>query len=188
MLLILDGSSEHGAHIWSNSGISICWRHFVTSKESSNFFLKRPFLLYMCATCSELPFYISTMNCSIFCKKLANLTELKCANLWRKRRKRVKQQLQNNFDKRKICILLNLRRFQLRGQNIIRPCLSREAQKSVIPLRQVKSVVFLCMIFNKWVNMSNAQIAALQLRIDSYNPKSKKYFQPHWLQTLSIIA
>ena len=31
MVLILYGSSEHGAHIWSKSGISICRRHSVTS-------------------------------------------------------------------------------------------------------------------------------------------------------------
>ena len=36
MLLTLAGSSEHGALIWSKSVISICWRHLVTSKESSN--------------------------------------------------------------------------------------------------------------------------------------------------------
>ena len=27
MVLILDGSSNHGAHIWSKLGISVCWRH-----------------------------------------------------------------------------------------------------------------------------------------------------------------
>ena len=36
MVLILDGSLEHSALIWSKSGISICWRLSVTSKESSN--------------------------------------------------------------------------------------------------------------------------------------------------------
>ena len=33
---ILDGCSFHYAHIWSKSGIPICWRHLVTSKEWSN--------------------------------------------------------------------------------------------------------------------------------------------------------
>mgnify|MGYP001458191647 CR=1 FL=1 len=33
---ILDDSSEHGAHIWSKSGILICRRHLVTSIELSN--------------------------------------------------------------------------------------------------------------------------------------------------------
>ena len=33
---MLDGSSEHGAHIWSKSGSSICLRLSVTSKEPSN--------------------------------------------------------------------------------------------------------------------------------------------------------
>ena len=43
MVFIIDGCSFHYAHTWSNSGISICWRHLVTSKESSNpiFFRKK---------------------------------------------------------------------------------------------------------------------------------------------------
>ena len=52
---------RNGAHIWSKLGISICWRHLVTSTVSSNsiFFLrKRSILLH---TCSKLPSYISTM-------------------------------------------------------------------------------------------------------------------------------
>ena len=36
MVFITDGCSFHYAHTWSKSGISICWRHLVTSKESSN--------------------------------------------------------------------------------------------------------------------------------------------------------
>ena len=36
MILILDGSWEQGAQKWSKSGISICWRHLVTSTESIN--------------------------------------------------------------------------------------------------------------------------------------------------------
>ena len=36
MVFILDGCSFDYAHTWSKSGISICWRHLVTSKESSN--------------------------------------------------------------------------------------------------------------------------------------------------------
>jgi len=48
---------SHNAHIWSKSGISICWRHLVTSKESSNpiFFRKRHILHHTCAACSEPP-------------------------------------------------------------------------------------------------------------------------------------
>ena len=63
MVFILDGCSFHYAHICGNPGISICRRHFVTSKESSNpiFFRKRPILSHTCATCSELPSNISTM-------------------------------------------------------------------------------------------------------------------------------
>ena len=36
MVFIIDGCSFNCAHTWSKSGISICWRHLVTSKESSN--------------------------------------------------------------------------------------------------------------------------------------------------------
>ena len=32
----LDGCSFDYAHTWSKSGFSFCWRHLVTSKESSN--------------------------------------------------------------------------------------------------------------------------------------------------------
>ena len=33
MVLVSYGSSEHGKHMWSESGISICWRHLVTSSN-----------------------------------------------------------------------------------------------------------------------------------------------------------
>ena len=36
MVFILYGCSFYYMHIWSKSGISFCWRHLVTSKESSN--------------------------------------------------------------------------------------------------------------------------------------------------------
>ena len=36
MVFILDGCSFDYAHTWRQLGISICWRHLVTSKESSN--------------------------------------------------------------------------------------------------------------------------------------------------------
>ena len=64
MVLILDGSSEHDAHLWRKLGISICLRHLVTSIELSNpsfFSQKTPILLNTCATCSELPTYIRTV-------------------------------------------------------------------------------------------------------------------------------
>ena len=54
MVLILDGSSEHSAHIWSKSGISICWKHLVTSKESSN-----PIFFFGKDLCSKLPSYLT---------------------------------------------------------------------------------------------------------------------------------
>ena len=43
MVFILDGCSFYSAHIWSKSGISIWWRHLVTSKEWSNpIFFRQP--------------------------------------------------------------------------------------------------------------------------------------------------
>ena len=36
LVLRLDGCSFDYAHTWSKSGFSICSRHLVTSKESSN--------------------------------------------------------------------------------------------------------------------------------------------------------
>ena len=64
MVFILDGWSFYYADIWSKKGISICWRHLVTSKESSNpiFFLgKWPCLHHTCATWNEQPSNIKTM-------------------------------------------------------------------------------------------------------------------------------
>ena len=60
---ILDGCSFYYAHIWSKSGISICWRHLVTSEESSNqiFFRGKKTFFHHTCSCSELPSYISTM-------------------------------------------------------------------------------------------------------------------------------
>ena len=56
MVLILDGSSEHGAHTWSKfvKGIWIYKERVV----KSDFFLSTYF---MCAICSELPSYIRTI-------------------------------------------------------------------------------------------------------------------------------
>ena len=50
--------------IWNKSAISISGRHFDTSKESSNpkFLSDNTNLLHICATCSELPSYISPME------------------------------------------------------------------------------------------------------------------------------
>ena len=36
MVFMLDGCSFHYSNIWSKSGISICWKRLLTSKESSN--------------------------------------------------------------------------------------------------------------------------------------------------------
>ena len=64
MVFIIDGCSFLYAHTWSKSGIPICWRHLVTSKESSNpiFFLgKRPCFHHSCATWNEQTSNIKTM-------------------------------------------------------------------------------------------------------------------------------
>ena len=52
MVLILDGSSGRGAHIWSKSSISICWRHLVSSKQSLNLIFSEK-TYTSCATWSE---------------------------------------------------------------------------------------------------------------------------------------
>ena len=79
VFFILDGCSFHYAHIWSKSGISICWRHFVTSKEPSNPNLssENPILHHSCAICSERPSYISTMLSSEIHRKTCWLTPAK---------------------------------------------------------------------------------------------------------------
>ena len=79
MLLILDGSSEHGAHIWNLSGIAIFERHLVTSKESSNpiFLSENTFLLHICATCSDQPSYISAME-SMVDKRVERWVKYSC--------------------------------------------------------------------------------------------------------------
>ena len=63
MVFIIDGCSFHYAHTWSKAGISICWRHLVTSKRLSNpiFFGKRPCFHHTCATWNEQPSNIKTM-------------------------------------------------------------------------------------------------------------------------------
>ena len=62
LVFILDGSSEHDAHVWTETGNLICSRHLATSTTLSNLlivFLKKVFL-HTCAACSELPPEIST--------------------------------------------------------------------------------------------------------------------------------
>ena len=56
MVLILDGNSEIGAHVWSDIGYSIRLSHLFSARAITNLIL-----LHTCATCSELPSNISTM-------------------------------------------------------------------------------------------------------------------------------
>ena len=61
MVFILGGSSENGAHIWSNQVFRFVkgsWVHRMS--RQIRFFLERP--TSTCATCLELPSYISTMG------------------------------------------------------------------------------------------------------------------------------
>ena len=59
---ILDSCSFQYAHTLSKSCISICWRHLVTSKQSSNpiFFFRKDLFHFIRAQCSEIPSYIIT--------------------------------------------------------------------------------------------------------------------------------
>ena len=60
MVLELDGNLEHGAHIWYFDLLKAFG--YIERVVKPTFFLqKRPILLYMCATCPELPSYISTI-------------------------------------------------------------------------------------------------------------------------------
>ena len=74
MVFISDGWSFYFAHIWSISGISICWKHLVKTKESSN--SKK----YMEKTCFKS--YVRNMSwATIWYKYLA-----KTSPCWRKDR------------------------------------------------------------------------------------------------------
>ena len=58
MVLISDGNSEIGSHVWSNHCYLLCLRHSIQI-----FFLRKyVFFLHACATCSELPSNISTVG------------------------------------------------------------------------------------------------------------------------------
>ena len=66
MVLILDGNSELGAHARSNLCYSTCLinRFFQLDRKQSRiglFSLKSSIFPHACATCSELPYDISTM-------------------------------------------------------------------------------------------------------------------------------
>ena len=81
IVLIIDGCSFHDAHTWNKSGISICWRHLVTSIESSNpifLFGKRPCLHHTCATWNEQPSNIKTMKSRILYPLYWQLFERVC--------------------------------------------------------------------------------------------------------------
>ena len=81
MGFILDGCSFHYAYKWRKSGISICWRHLVTSKESSNpiFFRKRPCFHHSCAKWKEQQSNIKTIGISC---KIQRLTLPKNNLVW----------------------------------------------------------------------------------------------------------
>ena len=59
--LILDGCSFDYAHTWSKSGFSICWRHLITSKESSNPIYFHLHFHHSSAMWNEQPSNIKTM-------------------------------------------------------------------------------------------------------------------------------
>ena len=64
MVLILDGSSEHGAHLSSKFCYLICLLHWNRSRAFTNwifFYPKRHIFLQACATCIELTSNISIM-------------------------------------------------------------------------------------------------------------------------------
>ena len=58
IVLIVDGISEVGTHVWSDLGYLNCLRHLFRSTEVTK---KRPHLRHTCAASSDLPSYICTM-------------------------------------------------------------------------------------------------------------------------------
>ena len=65
MVLLLGVSSEHSAHIEVNQVFRFVegiWFGYIKKVVKSDFFTEKPILLDMCATCSKLPSYISTMG------------------------------------------------------------------------------------------------------------------------------
>ena len=68
MVLLLYGSLKHGARIRIKSGNSNLLKAFGYIEKSSN-----PILLYVCATCSELLSYKSTMLKDSIEKNLVHL-------------------------------------------------------------------------------------------------------------------
>ena len=61
MVVILDGNSETGAHVWRGSGSLTCFVQIDSSRECKIFLLKRPVFLHTCATYSVLPSNTSTI-------------------------------------------------------------------------------------------------------------------------------
>ena len=65
MVLILKGNAELGEHVRSNLGYLPCLRHLLKSRVVTTqiYLPKRKFFpLHACATRSELPSYIITIN------------------------------------------------------------------------------------------------------------------------------
>ena len=61
VILMLDGDSEIVAHVKRNICYSICLRHLSRSRAVKIIFFICPIFLHACATCGELPSYVSTM-------------------------------------------------------------------------------------------------------------------------------
>ena len=61
MVLILDGTTEIGAHKTGNLCHMICLRHLIRWRVVTNRIFCSDFFLHTCATCSELSSNISTM-------------------------------------------------------------------------------------------------------------------------------
>ena len=65
MVCFLDGCSSHYAHIWSKSDFQFVEgiHGYIERVVTSDFlFRKRPISLYTCATSSEVPFCLSTIE------------------------------------------------------------------------------------------------------------------------------
>ena len=85
MIIILYGNSLRGAHVRWNLYYSTWLRHLIRPKAVPTriFLSEKTYFLHACATCSELPSYISIMPFSIKSRKFkVCVTLTKTITLW----------------------------------------------------------------------------------------------------------
>ena len=80
MVFILDGCSIHYAHTWSKSGISICWRHFVTLKViKSDFVFVKKDLVFIIRAQREMSNHLIQKPWGVEKTKYINIDSVQCS-------------------------------------------------------------------------------------------------------------